>query len=305
MKSPISNLQFTIPISFRAIGSLVLLATLAAMFVGCRHSLPGQQVFQVTGVVMKLEPGGKTAMIKHEAIPGYMPAMTMPFTVRETNELARVKPGDRVSFRLNVTAAEGWIDQLKVLEAGALDVVKPKVESLRFARVVEPLAEGDLLPDYHFTNELRQAVTFRQFSGQALGLTFFYTRCPYPAFCPRMSRNFAAAAQRRAALAGAPTNWHLFSISFDPAHDTPATLRDYARKLHYDPAKWSFLTGETIELDAITEQFGLLLERDGEFFSHNVRTVVVDARGRIQRIIIGNEWQVEDFVAELVRAAKP
>jgi len=289
----------------RAIGRPVLLATLAATFVACRHSLPVKQVFQVAGVVMALEPGGRTAMIRHQAIPGYMPAMTMPFTVRESNELAGVNPGDRVSFRLNVAADEGWIDQLKVLEAGAVDVVKPKVESLRFGRVVEPLSEGDLLPDYHFTNELRQAVTFRQYSGQALGLTFFYTRCPYPAFCPRMSRNFAAAAQQLAGLAGAPTNWHLFSISFDPAHDTPATLRDYARKLHYDPAKWSFLTGEMIELDAITEQFGLLRERDGEFFSHNVRTVVVDARGRIQRIIMGNEWQVEDFVAEMLRAAKP
>lgn len=288
-----------------AIVSLVLLASVASAFVGCRHSLPVQQVFQVTGVVMELKPEGNTAVIKHEAIPGYMPAMTMPFTVKETNELALVKPGDRVCFRLSVTADDGWIDQVKVLEAGAVDVVKPKVESLRFARVVEPLSEGDLLPDYRLTNELRQAVTFRQFKGQALGLSFFYTRCPYPAFCPRTSGNFAAAAQRLAGLAGAPTNWHLFLISFDPAHDTPATLRDYARKLHYDPAKWSFLTGAMIELDAITEQFGLLIERDGESFSHNVRTAVVDARGRIQRIIIGNQWQVEDFVAEMLRAAKP
>jgi Cu/Ag efflux protein CusF len=39
-------------------------------------------IFQVKGIVVELAPEEKTARIKHEEIPGYMAAMTMPFEVR-------------------------------------------------------------------------------------------------------------------------------------------------------------------------------------------------------------------------------
>src|SRR5689334_7885967 len=59
-----------------------------------------QQVFQVKGLVIAVKPREKTVEIKHEEIPGYMPAMTMPFDVRDTNELTGLQPGQRVEFRL-------------------------------------------------------------------------------------------------------------------------------------------------------------------------------------------------------------
>ncbi len=258
--------------------------------------------FQVRGVVKQVNPEGRTVVIAHETIPGYMPAMTMPFDVKDPRELSGVNPGDKVGFRMVVTAEEGWIDQVKVIEPGAVDASKPVIESVRIARIVDELKEGDRMPDYRFTNELRQAVSLSQFKGQALGITFIYTRCPYPNFCPRMNSNFAQAATQLTQLHKGPKNWHLLSISFDPEHDTPATLKAYARKLGYDRTRWSFLTGPMIDIDAITEQFGMFFARDGQGFSHNVRTVVVDASGTIQRIIVGNEWKVEDLVSEMVKA---
>lgn len=297
--------------------AIALIALAAGLWVaaGCRHGAPAGQggsaapaagaakAYDVTGVVREIEPDRKSVRIRHDAIPGYMAAMTMPFDLRDPRELDGVNPGDKVAFRLNVTETDGWIDQVRVLEPGELEDPKPKVESVRIARIVEELSEGDLLPDYRFVTEQRKPVSLGEYKGRAVAITFIYTRCPYPTFCPRQSTQFAAACEALRALPNGPTNWHLLSVSFDPAHDTPSVLRNYARQYRYDPARWSFLTGDIMDIDALTEQFGMFFSRDGEGFSHNVRTVVVDPEGRIRKIYIGNRWTTEELVAELVKAA--
>ena len=78
--------------------------------------------------------------------------------------------------------------------------------------------------DYKFTNQLGQAVSLSQFDGQALAITFFFTRCPIPEFCPRLSKNFQDVSQKLATRPGGPTNWHLLSVSFDTEFDTPPVL---------------------------------------------------------------------------------
>jgi len=287
---------------------------LSGVMSGCRQpaatggralapALASARTFQVKGVVQEIKPGTTAVVIKHEEIPGYMPAMTMPFEVKEARQLADLKPGDTVSFRLVVTETDGWIEQVQRLESGPPPTPKPEVESVRVARIVDELSEGDLMPDYAFQDEQGRPIRLSQFRGQALGFTFFYTRCPYPTFCPRLSRQFAEACAQLQARTAGPTNWHLLSISFDPAHDTPPILHAYAKTYGYNPARWNFLTGQMIDIDAITEQFGMFFARDGDSFSHNVRTVVVNAQGRIQRILIGNNWEVAEFVAEMVKAA--
>jgi protein SCO1/2 len=134
-------------------------------------------------------------------------------------------------------------------------------------------------------------------------MTFIFTRCPFPNFCPRLSGNFADAAGRLAAQA-APTNWHLLSVSFDPDNDTPEVLRRYAESYRADPERWSFATGDMEEIDALTEQFGLVFGRDGDSISHNARTAVLDPEGRVSLIITGNEWSVEELVEAMTAAAR-
>ena len=267
-------------------------------------STAGLRTFQVKGIVREIKPNGTTALIKHEEIPDYMMAMTMPFDAKDPAELEGLNPGDQVAFRLNVTVTDGWIDQVKVVGHEEPENAKPTVPSIRMARVVEELQEGDTIPDYPFTNEWDRQVQLHDYSGRAIGMTFFYTRCPYPTFCPRQSRQFTEACARLKAMEDGPKNWHLLSVSFDPGHDTPDVLLKYGKEYGYDPARWSFLTGEIIEIDAITEQFGMIMARDGEEFSHNVRTVVIDAAGKVQRILVGNEWTVDEFVEAMVLAAQ-
>ena len=263
------------------------------------------QTYQVKGVIKELLPEKKKVKIAHEEIPNYMEAMTMMFDVRDANGLAGLQVGDTVLFRMLVTDDDGWIDQLKKLD-GPRTPLPPEPATFRRVREVEPLAVGDKLPDYTFTNALGRAVRLGEFQGRALGITFIFTRCPFPTFCPRLSSNFSEAAEKLKTMANGPTNWHLLSITIDPEFDTPERLRAYAQRYKGDPNHWDHLTGALIDITAISEQFGLQFWRSNpnEPINHNVRTVVVDATGRIQWITPENEWKSDTLVEQMVRAAR-
>src|SRR5580765_7077858 len=140
------------------------------------------QIFQVKGVVVSLAADGKAVEIKHEEIPGYMGAMTMDFETRDTNELRGLAAGESISFRMLVTGKDGWIDQIKKLDAAKADPTTVLPNGIRITRDVEPLEVGDLLPEYRFTNQLGQPFSTADFKGQALAITFIFTRCPFPTF---------------------------------------------------------------------------------------------------------------------------
>jgi protein SCO1/2 len=260
-----------------------------------------EQTFVVNGLVKELEPDGKTVVIQHEAISNYMAAMTMPFEVRDTNELRGLKPGDAIAFHLIVTSKEGWVDGITLRQKSPETLPAPS--AVHISRAVAPLDEGDLLPDYHFTNELGQAVSLDQYKGQVLAFTFFFTSCPYPNFCPRLTDNFAQAAAQLRQTPGGPARWHLLSISFDPKNDTPPRLQAYAKNAHYDPDHWSFLTGDPDQISGLADQFGENFWIEGASISHNLRTVVVDAGGRVRKIFPGNNWTSADLVQAMVKAA--
>jgi protein SCO1/2 len=262
-----------------------------------------QEIHAATGVVTEIAPAEKKVTIKHDAIPGYMGAMTMGFNVKDTNELAGLARGDAISFRIVIKGDEGWIDRIR--KTGGKINLPITSGPFRSALNVEPLNEGDLLPDYPLTNQLDQAISTTQFKGQALAITFLFTRCPYPLYCPLMANNFADTQKKLLSMPNAPTNWHLLTISFDPEFDTPAILKRYAEMHDADPARSTFATGALMDITALGEQFGLTFWKgDGGILNHNLRTIVIDASGRVQKIFTGNEWKPEDLVAEMLKAAK-
>jgi len=295
--------------------SLILLASasLAVLTTACQRqpralsspasSSTNQQVFAVKGIVRDIQPEKKKIKIEHEEIPGYMEKMTMLFDVKDSKELAGLQPNDTVSFRMTVTDDDGWIDQIR--KTGSAAATPPDAESFRRVREVEPLAVGDKMPDYTFTNEFSRVMHLRDLKGQAYALTFIFTRCPFPTFCPQLSRSFQSTQAALKAMTNGPANWRLLSLTIDPQFDTPAVLKDYAKRYGADPAHWSFLTGSLADIDAISEQFGLQFWRASPeaLPNHNVRTVVVDAAGRVQWITPENEWKPQALAEQIVRAA--
>ena len=264
-------------------------------------------VYAVTGVVRELKADGTNIVIRHEKIPGFMEAMTMSFAARDPREIVSLRLDDRIAFRLLVTADESWIDSVRRLDNGATSAPPAfPYEQARVVRDVEPLELGQVVPDYAFTNQFGEPFRFSQLRGQAVGVTFVFTRCPLPDFCPRMLKNFSAVAEAMRARSGGPTNWHLVTLTIDPAFDTPPVLRTHAERYQYDPRKWTFLTGAMIDIDAITEQVGLAFRRQtpDALPDHNVRTLVIDPEGKLRKTIIGNTWKPEEVIGALVAVAK-
>jgi protein SCO1/2 len=272
------------------------------------------QTFQVKGTIKGLKSDGKTVEIRHEPVTNYgppvsiyMPGMTMPFEAKHPNELAGLKPGDAVAFRLSVTDDDSWIDQIRKIETNQPVSLAdlPPTNGYHFLQDVDPLQIGDLLPEYNFTNHLGQPFSTEQFKGQAVAITFIFTRCPLPNFCPRMSSNFEEVQKQLLSAHPAFTNWRLVTISFDPDFDTPVILKAYAERFHADPAHWSFVTGKSSDIAAIAGQFGETFWKDETgMINHNLRTVVLDTAGRVKNIYTGNAWKPEELIQDLTAAAK-
>jgi protein SCO1 len=274
------------------------------------------QTFQAQGMLKEVADDGRTAVIEHEAIPNYMEAMTMPFKVKERGELAGLRPGDKILFRLRVTDSESWIEgiskntgtqaegQASRLSGVSLTLGPSKAGEMPDAadETPAPLRRHPLL-DYAFTNELAQAVRLSDFRGQALAITFFFTRCPIPEFCPRLSKNFEEASEKLSAMPGGPTNWHFLSVTFEPEYDTPAVLRAYGERYHYDPKHWSFLTGPRQEISELANGSDVKVEPAGGFINHNFRTLIIDAAGHLQMIFPTSGNLSDAIVAEVLKAA--
>jgi protein SCO1/2 len=240
------------------------------------------RTYPARGVIKELPEDGTTVVVSHEAVGNYMDAMTMPFKVKERKELAGLQAGDQISFRLAVTDAESWIGEIAKVEMVRVQDHKQPVRTE--ASKAAPRAARNPLLDYKFSNELGQAVSLGDFRGQAVAITFFFTRCPIPDYCPRLSKNFQEASIKLASLQGAPTNWHFLSVSFDTEFDNPAVLKAYGEIYHYDPAHWSFLTGAAGKVGELARLSDVKFERDAGSFNHNFRTLIIDAAGELQTL---------------------
>ena len=266
------------------------------------------KLFSVNGVVRSIESDLSRARIEHEEIPGYMKAMTMPFNIGDTNEWSNIHTNDSIMFLLHVTEERSWIDgvEKKSDDVPSLDELS-ETAPWRLVREVQPLKVGDMLPNYGLTNQFAKPITLDQFRGKALAMTFVYTRCPIPDFCPKMNRQFLEAQQKLQLMDNPPNNVHFLSISFDPVNDTPELLKLYASAYQHDPDTWTFATGKMIDIDALTEQFGLLFYRsEGTLleWDHNLRTVLIDPEGKIQDIIVGNLWKTDELVEKILKLAQ-
>lgn len=259
------------------------------------------QHYTVQGRVAGIEDGGRTLFVEHEKIPGYMPAMTMPLPVADPDMTAPLTSGDAIQFRLSVSGDSAWISALQSIPDTAV--------ARHPARTIRPmpgdrgngrrrLQEGDRVPaDLTLTTQAGNALRLGDFRGRALVLTFIYTRCPLPNYCPLMSKQFAALQPKLRAEFG--TRVHLLSVSFDPAYDTPAVLRDYAAKYTDRLDTWTFATGDSTEIQRVTRRFGVYTKREEGQITHNLTTAVIGPDGTVHRLFRGNDWTPPDIVQAL------
>jgi protein SCO1/2 len=275
---------------------------LAALGAGS-SAIQGQEagalaVYDAHGLLKAYNPMTHQATIAHDAIPGYMQAMTMDFDARSPDEFASLSPGDILSFHLCVTASTAWIDH--VLKTGVSSQV---LEPPAAAVAVRELVAGDLAPDVELADENGKHIRLSDFRGEAVALTFIYTGCPLPTYCPLMTQYFSQT-QGLMTRMDPGGRWQLLSISMDPAHDTPQVLAAFASACHADPAHWTFATGDESSLKHFGAAFGLEFQRTGQQISHNLRTVVLDSTGHVRSVYSGNSWTPQQLASDLRAAVR-
>lgn len=276
------------------------------LFAGCgkKEAPAGGSVlhYEARGLVRGTSPDHKTIEVEHEDIPGFMPSMTMPFLVRDESEIAGVQTGDAISFRLNVTQQDSWIDRVMKIDPTELRLPAPKLASSPSAGTAtrNRLHEGDQVPVFQLQDQDGKPVTLETFRGHPFVVTFIFTRCPIPNFCPRMSQNFSELQKAIQASSDSFAATRLLSISFDPQYDTPEVLKEYAERAGADFAIWTFATGDPAEIQSLTKAFSILVQPESGTISHSLATALIDGEGKIVRIWRGNGWTP----AEVMNATK-
>lgn len=277
-------------LSLLLVGFMVMLA--GGLFL-LRQALTARS-FEAQGRVAGFGQDARTVIVEHEKIPGYMQAMTMPFTAKNTAALKRLSVGDAVGFRLHAGSDSSWITGIERLPDSAVARHPAGKNVPGYARKAATsstvLAEDDASPGFTLARDLHgDTVRTSNYRGKALLLNFIYTNCPLPDYCPLMSKNFAQVQNRLAD--SLQSGVQLLSVSFDPENDTPEVLRAYARRYDADTTNWTFATGTKKQVERITNRFGVFTQQEGGQITHNLRTVLIGPKGRIQRIWRGNDWQ--------------
>jgi protein SCO1/2 len=282
----------------RAAGALAL----AAIPLGaCRPAEPPRQ-YPITGQILSVQAERGEITLRHDDVAGLMPAMTMSFPVADRALLDGWQPGDLVAGTLEVSESLG---RLVALTRTGHEPLSEHSNSALLA--AELLAVGDAVPDAALIDQQDRRRSLSEWFGTPTLVTFIYTRCPLPSFCPLMDRQFAAIQQRAAANPALGGRIRLLTITFDPDYDTPAVLSAHAARLGADPEVWTFLTGDRVTVDRVAARFGVGVMRESDeanTITHNLRTVLIGADGRVAAIYTGSDWTADRALADLAAALR-
>jgi len=258
--------------------------------------------FAAQGVIEKIAPDQRQVTIHHDTISGYMIEMTMDFPVDDPSELKDFVPGDKITFTLNVDQDRDWVSNLRRI--GHVDSSMTGMTPMD-DNEASKLKPGDILPDGELIAEDGRHILLSDFRGKVVALTFFFTRCPLPNYCPLMNRNFSKTRNLLLSNPKTPANWEFLSISFDSDFDQPATLSGYASFYrNNNPDRWLFAAAPPATLTKLASPVGLVIMRQDSNISHNLRTIVVDAQGRLYRQFNDNLWTPQQLADAMVAASR-
>jgi len=251
-----------------------------------------------TGLVLRVDKPGSIVTISHDAFPGFMDAMAMPFDLRGPARETKLTPGDRVKFRLAMKGGRSWVDRLAIVSAAPVDA------GLQNTPAVPALVPvGAAIPEFELIDQAGKAVALSELRGKVVAVTFIYSRCPLPDYCPRMIENFKALRDRFAARMNGDLVF--LTISFDPRYDTPAVLAKYAASQRAGGSGWHFLTGDPAKIERVCNAFGIQYWAEEGLITHSLQTAIIDRSGRLAATVEGKDFtpaQLGDLVAAVLDA---
>ena len=269
-------------------------------------ALPEQR-YPGRGLILKVDQVHKSVLVSSDAIPGYMEAMTMLYSVPDTKELQRTAPGTLVDFTLVVEPDTALLERIRVHKYQGLEPDPLTARRLKLLnQVVNPpttkaVTIGESVPDFTLTDQNRRKVVLTNFAGKVVVLNFIYTRCALPDFCFRSSNNLGLLQRRFRQRLG--RDLVLLTVTFDPTHDDPVALAKYAATWKADSNKWHFLTGTAEDVRRVCEIFGEDVFQDEGLMAHSLHTAIINGKGKLVANLEGNEFsaqQLGDLVQQVL-----
>ncbi|MBI2516644.1 MAG: SCO family protein [Opitutae bacterium] len=261
---------------------------------------PGEKRYPLKGEIVAVQADKHILVVQHEAIPDYMPAMTMEFKVGR-GDVANAKAGQRIRgelvyFNGELSLEKIWPDDTQT--ARQLDAAAKALAQDTAMRGKEAYREvGEVAPDFTLLDQEGRTITAGHFRGKQVMLNFIFTRCPIATMCPAATQHMMAlqAAAKQAGIA----NVEFVSISLDPEYDTPGVLKEYAEARGIDTANFTFLTGPDTAVRQLLAQLGILREFEGDTIKHTLATLLLNEQGRIIHRVDGSTWDVQEFLGKM------
>jgi protein SCO1/2 len=261
---------------------------------------PAEKRYVLKGEIVTVKPAEQVLVIHHDAIPDYMPSMTMEFKVGP-GDLAIARPGQRIRGEMHVEGGDVFLEKIwpdDTLTVAQLDAATNALAQDTAMRGKEAYREvGETAPDFTLVDQEGRAVAMNRFRGKQVMMNFIFTRCPVANMCPASTMRMMAV--QKAAREAGITNLELVSISFDPAHDSPGVLKEYAGARGIDTSNFTILTGPDAAVRQLLAQMGIIREFEGETIKHTLATLLINEQGKIIHRADGSQWDVPEFVGRM------
>lgn len=161
-------------------------------------------------------------------------------------------------------------------------------------RFIPMLEAGDAIPPIPLVAQDGRRFTLADLHGDAVAVSFIYTRCRDPRMCPLVAAKFARAQHD---VGAAPIR--LVVLTLDPRYDTPPVLATYGRDLGQNPRIWTLATGAPALTAELAQRLGIAATQTGPgTFTHTEGLVIIAPDGRIAQATYGNDWSAADLIAD-------
>lgn len=265
---------------------------------------PGEpKSYKLTGVVREINKETGQVMIRHEEIPGFMKAMTMPFDLKGQESLNELFVGDEVEGTLIVKSNDIELRDVVITNPAPPAAINFGPNGIEIKAKPAVLLPGEAVPDFTVTLQDGKPAKLSHYRGKTLVLTFIYTRCPLPNFCPLMDRKFGELAARLQPTPRAD-QVRLLSISFDPEHDTPQVLATHAKSRGAKMPLWTYAVATHEELAKFGPKLGLMYGPTEKEIMHNLSTAVIGPDGKLIRLdygTAGGAWTADDMLGTIYK----
>jgi protein SCO1/2 len=275
---------------FQALSLIVLALTSGAL--GAEYN--------TGGIVLKVDLTHHAMLVSCREIPGFMDEMVMPINVRDSKVLESLRPGAMIDFRLVVNKEDSHADNITIRGYDSAEREPAKARRLQtFEELLaakdtpKMLASGEAVPPFTLIDQENRPVSLLQFAGKVIALNFIYTRCALPDYCYRMSNHFGNLQKRFKSRMG--KDLVLLTVTFDPVHDRPETLAQYAATWKADPENWRFLTGSPTDVEHVCDLFGVSFFPEEGLLTHSLHTAVIDRAGKLVTNLEGNEFTAQQL----------